>query len=122
MKQFYLKILTKIHAFCERQIVENFGLDVDYRRYRGQRYYWRSRLKFDVTDHALIRYFERMEDYNLREVRQTITNGLKEKNGFSKQFVADMVVVCKDNTILTVYPQEPTANRFKIKKGGENAR
>lgn len=103
MKEFYLKILTRVHKFCENRIKKDFGLQTDYRRYNGQRFYWKQRLGFDITDHALIRYFERIEDYNLREVRQKICQGVKKKSGFSKQKIGDMTVVCRDDTILTVY-------------------
>lgn len=78
---------------------------------------------YKVSNHALLRYFERMEGYDLDEVKKFITNGLTNEkvDVVIKQKSADMIVVTKNSTVLTVYSQNgegiKISNSKKTPKG-----
>lgn len=61
-----------------------------------------------VTDHALLRYFERFEGYDLGDIRAKLLaiklghNTRTFKDG--KHKAGRLIAVVKDKTILTVYP------------------
>ena len=63
-----------------------------------------------VTDHSIVRYFERVLKYNIREIKEKIIKqDLKERyrimgNGIFDQ--GEFRVVLKDNTIITILNKE----------------
>ena len=63
-----------------------------------------------VTDHSIVRYFERVLGYNIREIKEKILKqDLKERyrimgNGIFDQ--GEFRVVLKNNTIITILDKE----------------
>jgi hypothetical protein len=75
----------------------------DYKRERNKR-------GLVVTDHSIVRYFERVLGLNIREIKETIIKqDLKERyrimgNGTFDQ--GDFRVVVNDNTVITILNKE----------------
>lgn len=58
-----------------------------------------------ITEHAIIRYFERIEGYNIDDIRQKITIGApRNLVGIKKYTSGDIQVICEGNCVLTLYP------------------
>lgn len=103
IKKLQKKIILKINDWTGEILTENYRVEKavkDYELYR-KKYHG-----FSVSNHALMRYFERMEGYDFDEIRDLITRNLVYTQGVSKQKVADMIVVTKNRAVLTIYSQE----------------
>lgn len=60
---------------------------------------------FKITEHALLRYFERVEGYDLQEIREKITeNLLVNPNTVGRYKVGDIELIVEGKTIITLYP------------------
>ena len=62
--------------------------------------------KIIITEHAIVRYFERVQGYDIEEIKQLICTEELQKNiktlGDGKYPVNKFNVVVKNNTIITV--------------------
>jgi len=99
-----LKLLTYINRLTTKILLKRYGVNTDYNRAGAQRR--KKHNGFQVSEHALLRYYERLEGYNPENVMSTITKRLVVKQGVNKQVTGDMQVVCKGNVVLTVYPND----------------
>jgi hypothetical protein len=64
-----------------------------------------STTEFTVTSHALLRYFERIEGYDLEGIAKKLTNGLAERvgvDGDGKYVIGNARVTVLKNTVVTV--------------------
>jgi hypothetical protein len=57
---------------------------------------------FIVTDHAFVRYFERVLDCNIEEIRKNIISELKK----NPDIIFGFKTTVKDNTLITILPKD----------------
>lgn len=67
-----------------------------------------SNKSIDITDHAVLRYIERMNLLDIEEIKNTILDNsvrdkIREYGGNGKFLQGSLMLVCKQNTIVTIY-------------------
>lgn len=97
----YVKLLSLLNKWISKLLYERYGVKDDLKDSSRRRH--RKKNGITVTDHALIRYFERMEGYDIDRVMEIITKNIKFKEGVEKYTNADMTVVCDGKAVITLY-------------------
>lgn len=109
------KILVLLNRWSAKQLRKKYNFAYDEYRHANKKHSTTNGLK--VTDHALLRYFERFEDYDLDQIKNKIaTEHLSQqiKEGVNKYVSGNMTVVIDGKYILTVYPHDNhLGNRIK---------
>lgn len=116
MEQLKQIVALWLNKKTSQYLTKKWGLNTDRNEVTKRKKLKRGDVK--VTDHAVLRYFERMEGYNIDEVYELIGKGVKKTDGMSKQVNADMTVVVEGDTIVTLYRNEYKAGNGI--KGFEN--
>lgn len=109
------KILLFINRATSKALKKHYGVNTDLNRYLN----WRRKKNggVRVSEHALLRYFERMEGYNIEAIITEISGRAKIKHGVNKQTVGDMTLIVEGDTVVTLYKYEPhTGNKIRFVK------
>lgn len=110
------KLISWLNRWSRKWLLDHAGAREDEKQRRKDRSKAVNGLK--VTEHSIIRYFERFEGYDIDEIRNKITGGsLKsqvDKHGTGKYTVGDMTVVVDGNYVITVYKDNtPKVNSIR---------
>jgi len=110
----FIKIVQLINNKTNKYLKRKLGINKELNKYLNHR-----RLKHNgirVSDHAILRYFERFEDYDIDKIADYIAKDVKIKPGVNKQNIGNKTVVIENNMIITIFQYIPTGNnkiRFK---------
>lgn len=71
-----------------------------------------------ISEHAIVRYFERVEGYDIEEVMKRIVGNFENKGGVGKYKSGDLILVVDGDTIVTLYKDDsPKVNTARLVTG-----